>query len=163
MTNLRFLCVLSVFLSLFSCDKNRFFDQYQNIAEAWEKDEIVEFVLPEMDAQEKYNLFINIRNNNSYKYSNLFIISKMEFPNGKMVTDTLEYQMAAPDGQWLGEGFSDTKESRLWYKENVSFAEEGNYKIKLQHAMRKNGEVAGINTLDGITDIGFRIEYAQKP
>ena len=58
----------------------------------------------------------------------------------------------------LGEGFTDVKENKLWYKENFTFNESGIYKIKLQHAMRENGNVEGVDALEGVTDIGFRIE-----
>ena len=117
---------------------------------------------PELDSLKIYNLYINVRNTNAYKYSNLFLISEMKFPNGKVITDTLEYQMAGPDGSWLGTGFTDLKENRLWYKENVHYIEQGTYSIMLQHAMRKNGEVSGIQSLQGVTDIGFRIEFAKN-
>lgn len=157
------LLIIVTFLCFISCDDVRVFDEYQNVANSWEKDEKVKFSLPVLDKEKNYNLFINIRNDNSYKFSNLYIISEMNFPNGKVVTDTLEYQMAAPDGAWLGTGFSDLKENKLWYKENVSFAEEGSYTVTLQHAMRKNGEVLGLHTLEGIIEVGFRIEHAQKP
>ncbi|MBQ4822084.1 gliding motility lipoprotein GldH [Aquimarina sp. MMG016] len=163
MTNLKLVIIIIAFLGLVSCDDNRVFDEYQTVSESWEKDEEISFALPELDTSKTYNLFINVRNDNSYKYSNLFLISKMKFPNGKVVTDTLEYQMAAPNGSWLGTGFTDLKENKLWYKENVSFTEDGEYIITLQHAMRKNGEILGINSLEGITDVGFRIESAQKP
>jgi len=82
----------------------------------------------------------------------------MNFPNGKVLKDTLEYQMAKPSGEFLGEGFSDIKENKLWYKEGVVFNESGEYKIKIQQAMRMNGEVNGIENLEGVIDIGFRIE-----
>ncbi|PKV48964.1 gliding motility-associated lipoprotein GldH [Aquimarina sp. MAR_2010_214] len=163
MIKLRLFLVVCIVISIVSCDDNQVFDTYHTVANAWEMDEKVSFTLPELDASKSYNLFINVRNNNEYKYSNLFLISEMNFPNGKVVTDTIEYRMAAPDGQWLGTGFSDLKENKLWYKENVSFKEEGSYSITLQHAMRKNGEVNGISSLEGITDIGFRIENAQNP
>ncbi len=146
-----------------SCDDKQVFDKYQSVSNTWEMNEKISFPLPKLDSTRKYNLFINVRNNNLYRYSNLFLISEMKFPNGKVITDTLEYTMAAPDGEWLGIGFSDLKENKLWYKENVSFVEDGEYIITLQHAMRKNGEVEGINSLEGITDIGFRIEHAQNP
>ena len=66
--------------------------------------------------------------------------------------------MARPDGEWLGTGFGDVKENKLWYKEHVRFKEPGEYRVNIRHAMRKNGEVNGIQNLDGITDVGFRIE-----
>jgi gliding motility-associated lipoprotein GldH len=69
--------------------------------------------------------------------------------------------MADPNGKLLGTGFTDVKENKLWYKGFVKpfiFNESGEYKIKIQHAMRQNGQVNGIENLEGITDIGFRIE-----
>ncbi|WP_299185964.1 gliding motility lipoprotein GldH [uncultured Aquimarina sp.] len=163
MINLRFLTLLFLFIVLSSCDDTRVFDEYKTVSSSWEKDEKVTFDLPILDSLQTYDLFINLRNTNDYRYSNIFLISEMEFPNGKIVTDTLEYDMAASNGEWLGTGFSDVKENKLWYKENVNFNENGIYKITLQHAMRKNGETFGISSLEGITDIGFRIEFAQNP
>lgn len=163
MIKLRFCLIVLILIGITSCDDKQVFDEYQTVSDAWEIDEKVSFTLPELDATQAYNLFINIRNNNEYKFSNLFLISEMKFPNGKVVTDTLEYRLAAPDGEWLGTGFSDLKENKLWYKEKVSFTEEGNYIVTLQHAMRKNGEVQGVSSLEGITDIGFRIENEQNP
>ncbi|MBQ0735902.1 gliding motility lipoprotein GldH [Aquimarina celericrescens] len=163
MINRRFVILFFTLIAIISCDKKQVFDEYKTVSDAWEIEEEINFTLPELDTLKTYNLFINVRNNNSYRYSNLFLISEMKFPNGKVITDTLEYDMAAPNGEWLGTGFSDLKENKLWYKENVSFAEQGSYTIKLQHAMRKNGEVDGIYSLEGITDIGFRIEHAQNP
>ena len=29
--------------------------------------------------------------------------------------------MASPEGKWLGEGFLEVKESKLWWKESVIF------------------------------------------
>ncbi len=160
--SLRFFLGITSLITCISCDNKRVFDSYQTVSGTWEMDEKIQFELPELDSLQTYNLFINIRNTNAYKYSNLFLISEMKFPNGKIVTDTLEYQMAEPDGTWLGTGFSDLKENYLWYKEKVQFKEQGNYVLILQHAMRKNGEVEGISSLDGITDVGFRIEHTQE-
>ena len=66
--------------------------------------------------------------------------------------------MALPNGEWLGTGFGDVKESKLWYKEGVKFTEPGEYQVNIRQAMRKNGNVSGIENLEGITDVGFRIE-----
>ena len=86
----------------------------------------------------------------------------MNFPHGKTVKDTLEYKMAEPNGEFLGTGLSDVKENKLWYKEGVVFNETGEYTVNIQHAMRENGEVNGIDNLEGITDVGFRIEKTNK-
>jgi len=150
---------LVVLFSVFaSCDKKRIYDEYKPVAEGWKKDSSFVFKPGKLDSLKAYNLFINVRNNKDYKYSNLFLITEMQFPQGKIVTDTLEYEMAAPNGKWLGTGFGDVKESKLWYKENVKFTEPGAYRVRIKQAMRKNDKVNGIEILEGITHIGFRIE-----
>jgi hypothetical protein len=34
----------------------------------------------------------------------------------------------------------------------------GKYKVHIKQAVRENGKVPGVNTLEGITEVGFRIE-----
>ena len=140
----------------FSCDKKRVFDEYKSLGNSWDKDSVVTFNLPELDSIKKYNLFVNLRANNNYPFNNLFLIVAIERPNGFTKVDTLEYQMANPDGSLMGNGFSDIKESKLFYKEKVRF--RGKYKVHIKHAVRENGKVPGVTTLDGITEVGFRIE-----
>jgi gliding motility-associated lipoprotein GldH len=86
----------------------------------------------------------------------LFLIVSTEKPNGYTKVDTLEYQMAEPDGTLLGQGFSDIKESKLFYKENVKF--KGKYKVNIKQAVRESGKVSGVTQLEGITEVGLRIE-----
>ncbi|WP_424492863.1 gliding motility lipoprotein GldH [Salinimicrobium sp. GXAS 041] len=143
---------------LFSCDKKRVVDKYESIPNQWHKDSVVSFNFTPPDTIRPYNLFINLRNNSDYRFSNLFLVANMTFPNGKVVSDTLEYRMAEPSGKWLGTGFGELKENKLWYKENVRFSEEGEYQINIEQAMRKGGDTDGIQDLEGITEVGFRIE-----
>lgn len=147
---------LLVAILFFSCDKKRVFDEYKSVGNAWHKDSIVTFNLPELDSTKRYNLFINLRDNNNYKYNNLFLIVSLELPNGFTKVDTLEYQMANPDGTLLGDGFSDIKESKLFYKENVKF--RGKYKVHIKQAVRETGKIPGVTALEGITQVGFRLE-----
>lgn len=153
-----FAVFVSVFSSFTACDKKRVFDEYKPIKGEWHKDSVVNFDLGKLDSLQEYNLFINVRNNNDFKFNNLFLITEIQFPHGKVITDTLEYEMATPEGEWLGKGFGDVKENKLWYKEAVKFDEPGNYRVRIKQAMRKNDEVEGIENLEGITHVGFRIE-----
>ena len=38
------------------------------------------------------------------------------------------------------------------------FPTTGDYKMSIAQSMRKNGEVDGVLVLEGITEVGFRIE-----
>ena len=156
-------CVMLV-LSFVSCDSNRVFDEYKSVPNEWDKDNKIEFKVTPPDSTNAYNLYVNLRNTEDYKYSNLFLIVELNYPNGKTLKDTLEYKMANPDGTFLGTGFTDVKESKLWYKgykEPFIFDEAGEYIINLQQAMRENGSINGVDKLEGITDVGFRIEHSQ--
>ena len=148
--------LIIVAILFFSCDKKRVFDEYKSVGTAWHKDSIVTFDLPELDSTKRYNLFVTLRDNNNYPFNNLFLIVGIEMPNGFTKVDTLEYQMANPDGSLMGDGFSDIKENKLFFKEKVRF--RGKYKVNIKQAVRENGKVPGVTALEGITEVGFRIE-----
>lgn len=152
-----FLFILIIFC-ISSCDKKRVFDDYKSVGNTWEKDSIVAFNFIQKDTTKLYNLFINLRANQAYKFNNLYLIVSLERPGGLTKVDTLQYQMTNPDGSLLGKGFSDIKESKLFYKENLRFDSLGDYKVKIQQAVRQTGKIEGINALEGITEVGFRIE-----
>lgn len=158
-----FLIVIACMLLVVSCDSKAVYDVYKTVPNEWHKDTVARFNFKAPDTTNNYSLFVNVRNTNDYKFSNLFLIVGINYPNGKVVKDTLEYKMAAPNGELLGTGFTDVKESKLWYrgyKAPFKFSEEGDYEVNIQHAMRKNGDVNGVTSLEGITDIGFRVEQA---
>ena len=150
-----------IVLFLASCDDKRVFDEYKSVGSAWNKDSIVSFDLPKLEPTKQYNLFLNVRNNDNYPFNNLFLLVSLENPDGLTKVDTLEYAMANLDGTLLGEGFSDTKESKLFYKENLKFDKKGQYKVRIQQAVRQSGKVKGEKELKGITEVGFRIENFQ--
>lgn len=155
--------LLFVFLLIVSCDSKSIFDQYQPIKNhQWSSEYKVEFIVENIDTISKKNVFINIRNNKDYEFSSLFLIAKIEFPKGIRVIDTLEYEMADIQGKWLGTGFTDVKENKLFYKENAVFSEKGTYKFSIQQATRGINDIEGKNPLKGITDVGLSIEMYTK-
>lgn len=147
-----------IFFSLISCDKKRVFDEYKSVGESWHKDSIVSFDLPQLDPKKTYNLYVNVRDNDDYPFNNLFLIVSLEQPNKQIKVDTLEYQMTNPDGTLLGDGFTDIKENKLFYKDKVNFTQKGLYKVHIKHALRQTGKIEGVTSLNGISDVGFRIE-----
>ncbi len=151
--------VSALLLILVSCDSKRVYDEYTSIDNnKWDINTPISYQFEVTDTLAKRNLFINIRNNNNYEYSNLFLVTKMSFPDGYKIIDTLEYDMADKNGNFLGKGLSELKESKLFYKEQILFPIQGKYTLNIFQAMRKGGEVNGINELDGIVNVGFRIE-----
>ncbi len=153
--------ILAFFIQ--SCkQENLVYADYQNLNNGfWRANDTIRFSFSEIDTLSQHNIFINIRNNGDYKFSNIFLIAEFGFPEGETVIDTLEYEMALPDGTWLGKGRGSVKESKFWFRENIVFPDSGVYSFKVSHAMRENGEVDGVQELKGITDVGLQIEKRQ--
>lgn len=163
MRNKAVLIISGFFLiAMVACDANRVIDEYVSVPNSWNKDDIIEFEVELPDTINAYDVFVNIRNSNDYKYNNLFLIVELDHPNGKVKKDTLEYRMTNADGEFLGSGFTDVKENKLWYKQALVFNETGTYTFRIQHAMRENGMVEGIKDLEGIIDVGIRIERPKR-
>ena len=146
-------------LSVYSCDSSRVHDAYFSINKGeWESSKSYNFLFEIYDTVQKNNLYINIRNNHNYAYRNLFLITQLKMPNGKKIVDTLEYEMADGKGNFLGNGFTEIKSSKLLYKKAFVFPNSGNYEMNVSQAMRENGKITGIKALKGITEVGFRVE-----
>ncbi len=161
MSKIWFVLVLS--LTIVSCTSSIVKSEYKATDNGyWNKDDVLEFNFSEIDTLQQHHMFINVRNDETFQYNNLFLIAELNFPDGNTVTDTLEYDMALPDGTWLGQGQGSLKENKLWYKENIVFPTSGVYTLRVSHAMRKNGNVNGVENLEGITDVGFEIVKSNK-
>jgi gliding motility-associated lipoprotein GldH len=136
-----FIGLLLLFLFFTSCDKKQFYSEYKELDGSWKKSDTLRFTFEQKDTIKPYNLFLNVRNNNDYPFNNMYLIVSLKEPGKKptIKIDTLEYQMADLDGTLLGEGFTDVKESKLWYLENYVFNRIGNYKVEVVQAVRATG------------------------
>jgi len=155
--SLKFIIISLALISISCQDEAVYFSKYQSFPESWPKEVPAEFSFEAPDTTEVYDVFVMLRNTQDYAYRNLFLISDINFPNGKVIVDTLEYEMAYPNGELMGQGFG-LKTNKLWLKQGVKFTETGNYKVNIKHAMRAFGEINGLDSLQGITDVGLRIE-----
>lgn len=150
---------LLLFLLVISCAENIEFSQYKSLENSsWKISETLTYQFDVTDTISPKNLFIHIRNNQEYEFSNLYLITELNFPNKTKIVDTLQYEMADEIGRFLGSGSATNKENKLFYKEKKIFPVSGEYTFSVRHAMRKNGEINPMETLDGIKDVGFSIE-----
>lgn len=153
------IAVLVFLLLLVSCNSNEVYNKFQSIEKnQWSSENKIEFLINNIDTISSKNVFINIRNNKQYPFSSIHLIGSIEFPSGIKVIDTLEYEMTDALGNWLGTGFTELKENKLYYKESVVFNEKGNYNFTIKHVTRGINDIEGRNPLLGITDVGLSIE-----
>jgi gliding motility-associated lipoprotein GldH len=121
----------------------------------WELLNIPTFKMPVTDTLGSNNVFFTIRTASSYPFRNIYLFVTTTSPDGKILTDTLQYNLADEKGKWYGKGFGDVHELNLPFKSNVFFPLKGIYQFKIQHGMR-------IENLSGVYDFGVRIEKIGK-
>jgi gliding motility-associated lipoprotein GldH len=148
--------------SLTSCDETLAGSGSQSFPEmAWPQEQPAVFEINPPDSLMEYHINLRLRNNQDYAYKNLWLITQMKFPQGKIVTDTLEYDMADAQGAFLGSGH-DVIENKLGFKKEFRFRESGTYQLTLQQAMRKSGSATPLEQLEGVLDVGYTIEKEIK-
>lgn len=152
------LFILGAFFFI-SCNDTITFSKYQTFPEAiWEANKKIDFQFSIQDTVKPYDLFIHLRNNDEYAYSNLYLITELTFPDEKKIIDTLQYAMTNKAGDFLGTGFSTIKENKLFYKQQKIFPISGTYSFSVTQAMRAIGDVNPLPFLGGVMDVGFSIE-----
>ena len=148
-----------VLISSISCISEGGFTHYESVAKEGLSPKPVVFKIPPSALKENpQNLFIRIRNNTEYEFSNIFLIAILKSGDQQVLQDTLEYAMAAPDGSWLGTGFTGLKESKLWWKKGIKIPTKRPVQIEISQAIRINGSAKGVSELKGIVSVGISIE-----
>lgn len=153
MSAARNITILALATVLFvSCDSTRVFEDNIEIPDhEWFQEKPVVLSADIADTSIAYNVYINVRHAGYYRFSNLYMFVNTQFPDGRIQRDTVECQLASPEGKWLGDGLGDIWDNRVLFKSNVTFRQPGTYRFELIQAMR-------IDPLPGIMDAGLRIE-----
>ncbi len=142
---------------LFSCDNNKIFEQYIEVENSvWKKENIAKFQVNITDTTHLHNLYINIRNQGDYPYSNIYLFVTIQGPDGSQQKDTVNCVLADKRGKWLGKGIGDLWDLKLPYIGGFKFAQSGSYSFMYEQAMRVE------NGLKGISDVGLRIEKTEQ-
>jgi gliding motility-associated lipoprotein GldH len=151
-----FVLVFVFLLLLSSCNSNVVYtDSIAMPANTWALMNIPDFKVPVIDTVNSNNVFFTIRTGTSYPFRNIYLFATTTSPDGRSITDTIQYNLADEKGKWYGKGFGDIHELRLPYKTNVFFPRKGIYQFKIQHGMR-------VEDLIGVYDFGVRIEKISK-
>ena len=86
-----------VLICTISCISQGGFTHYESVAKEGLSPRPVVFSIPPSAVKENpQNLFIRLRNNTEYEFSNIFLIAILKAGDQLVFQDTLEYAMAAP-------------------------------------------------------------------
>lgn len=148
----KYLLIFCVSLLLCSCSGSDEAVSMQSLDGVWNKKQELNFEVQVEDPQTPKNIVLVVRNNNEYPYSNLYVMASVKDARSHILrTDTLNYMLAKTNGEWLGNGFGETKEMQLQYQNGLVFPGKGKYTISIRQGMRAN-------PLVGIEDVGIRLE-----
>ncbi len=143
-------------LSMYSCNRKIVFSDYKALkGSKWHQDSILRFDMTVPDSTKIYNLFLNVRNEGRYGYSNLWLFVKITPPNGKVLNDTIELSLANQEGKWLGSGLGDIYDMKYPYKQTTIFPSAGYYRFEVRQGMRTEDGI-----LRGIRDFGMTLDKA---
>lgn len=149
-----FLIVAMLFI-LSACTKNVVYSHYHTFKNNdWYVKEKAVFDVNITDITSLNDISLMVRHADSYPYSNLFLFVTTKYPNGKLLTDTMEVVLANQKGEWQGSGAGDIFDFKIPIKKNIRFPSAGSYQFTFEQAMR-------IDPLPLIIDFGFEIKKAK--
>ena len=150
--------VALLFLStlIASCGRNVIYtDSSEMDNNVWNLSNTVVFEYDNADTEQKTDVDFLIRTTPNYPYRNIYLFVSSFSPEGKSITDTLEYILADEKGNWYGKGTGNIRSLSLPFRQNVFFSETGAYTFRVSHGMRDVD-------LKGVADISIRITKSDK-
>ena len=146
------LILILILWAFFACKSDKLYETYKTIdPSGWSKDSCAVFNFQVDRNYLNYNILIDVRNRGDYPNSNLWLFVDVMAPDSTVIRDTVEYQLALPNGKWTGKGTGGLYTNQFPFRTNVFFPSPGKYTISVIHAMRTD-------PLIGISDIGLAVK-----
>jgi len=147
---LRLVIFISAIGVIVACSHREIFFEYHSFANAeWSRDEPAVFNVKIENNSQPYNVSLELRNNDDYPFSNIWLFIDYKMPDGKSRADTIGADLANVYGKWYGKGLSLYNLS-IPYETAILFPDTGTYVYSIRQGMR-------IDPLKGISDIGLKI------
>lgn len=146
--------IFFAFVVLTSCDDNVIYDQNQNINAPWKYGQKVDFDYSISDTTTSYDLTIIIEHSPSFKYENLYLNTTTVFPDGKITTYPVTFQLTDEKGDWSGSCGGNHCHAELQMAAGAYYKTPGAYKISFEQYSREEA-------INGIQAIRIKIEKSK--
>ncbi|MBK9285965.1 MAG: gliding motility lipoprotein GldH [Sphingobacteriaceae bacterium] len=134
-----------------SCGREVVYSKYHTFANnEWNISDKVEFEMDVRDTESLNDIYFKIRHADAYPYNNIFLFVTTSYPDGKVLTDTMEIVLANNRGEWMGSGAGDIFDFEVPVKKEIRFPQAGKYKFQFVQGMRED-------PLPFMMDLGFEI------
>jgi len=155
---MRSILICLILICIVSCESNPLYIKYNSLNGGWLKDSVQHFSFPNGDKSILANSYLMLRVNQKYRYNNIFVIITVTNSNGIISRDTIEYKVADNFGKFIGSKRINIYELSLSHKKGIQLMPKENYFINVEHAMRNTDETDGVERLEGVLDVGYKLE-----
>lgn len=150
MKAIKLLIFIPLFLGIVSCSHREIFFEYRSFSNAeWKQDDSAVFNVKVENNSQACDMSVEVRNDNTYPFSNIWLFIDCKSPDGNIRTDTIGADLAGVNGKWHGKGLSLHNLS-IPYKKSFLFPNTGIYVYSIRQGMRDN-------PLKGISDVALKI------
>ena len=140
---------LTVFLG--ACNHGTIYYSFGHLPPGgWNKENILFFHPEVSDTLALYDMYVAVRHNNDYPYSNLWLFVHVSDSAGIIMTDTINIPLAEPSGKWLGSGWGALYQKEALLRGGIDLPAAGIYTVAIQQGMRTDD-------LTGVTDVGIKV------
>ena len=152
MKKARYLMFLMLVIALCqSCNSDVLVDTFETIPnQNWTYAKPIKAKVNITDHQKSYQINVHYRHSLDYKYANIWLRFQIIGPDKKSHIERKEFQLALPNGEWLGKGSGSLYSYELAYKDHYKFDQNGGYTIIVEQNMRDN-------PLTGVNDVGLKM------
>ena len=119
----------------------------------WSKSQKINFEFEVTDTIKKYDLILNVKTLENYRFQNLYISIDTRFPEGKVSKDVVSLELNGGGGNWNGKCSGGLCEIPILLQQGISFKYSGNYSIDISQYSR-------LDTIEGLQALTLRIEEA---
>ncbi len=149
--------LLLILITFANCDRNTVFEGKKDFPERyWIFNNPATFDFEITDADQKYDLLVNVRNSAEYKYQNIYLQYYLEDESGRLISKELKNVQLfnAITGVPLGTGLGDLYDIERPFLEDYQFQKAGKYSFRIDQFMRQD-------SLPEVLSVGFRIKYSE--
>ncbi len=151
--------LITLIIVCVGCDHSRLYEKNTDFKQRyWIVSEKPTFDFDILDTESKYNMYITLRNESDYTYSNIYFTYYLNDSTGteleKKLTSALLFDKKT--GRPFGDsGLGYIYEHQFPLLESYKFKHPGKYSIRYEQFMRTD-------TLRGILSVGLRVEKAEN-
>ena len=148
----------AVMLFCIGCGDNYIANETKTIpAYGWTYRDSLAYHFDISDTTKLYNLYLDIKHDDTYPLQNLYTFIKTDYPNGKQYKQQLNIDLASKSGNWNGKKswFGNEYNTRIVLQEGAFFNQIGTYKLGLQQYLRQD-------SLQGLKSLTFCVENTNQ-